>query len=235
MTRAGLRGATDDAPERGAENPPDDGATDGTRRRLIATVGVGMVILLGVVVPVAVMSAGDQPETVSPQELVDRMAQGGAGDDEPRTLADRPAPDDRAPLPAVELAGFDGGPARSTTDYRGAPLVVNFWASWCDPCVDEMPDLDALADRAGGQLNVLGVNRADAAAAAAELAERLDVSYDLAVDADDTLFAAVDGFGMPTTLFVDADGTIVHRRTGAMTAEEFRAALAEYLGLTLPE
>jgi thiol-disulfide isomerase/thioredoxin len=94
-----------------------------------------------------------------------------------------------------------------------------------------MPDLEKLSKRAGSRLQVLGVNYDDNAEAAGALARELDITYDLAVDADKSLFREVEAFGMPTTLFVDEQGTIVFRRTGAMTAEEFRDAAREHLGV----
>lgn len=200
-----------------------------TRHRLLLTVLAALAILLAVIVPVVLVSeGGESSEVLSPQELVDRVGEPGVPG-----LADRMDPDEQAPLPDEELAAFGEGPPRATSDYRGRPLIVNFWASWCAPCVEEMPDLDGIARQAGERLQVLGVNRDDDAEQAQALAERLGVSYDLALDEDDSLFPAVGGFGMPTTLFVDSSGMVVHRRTGALSADEFAAVLAEHLGVEI--
>lgn len=225
--------------ERRAAHDPDASVRAGAPARLrgpLLTVAVALAAAIGVLVAVEFVARGaggeGAGEPLSPQELVDAAAAGGADGQRPSALADRAVEDD-VPLPVEQLAGFAGGPARALDDYAGTPLVVNFWASWCPPCIEEMPDLDAVAQRAGGRLAVLGVNRADDAEAARQLADELDVSYDLALDEDDSLFAAVEAFGMPTTLFVDAGGTIVHRRTGAMSQDEFARLVAEHLGVEL--
>lgn len=208
-------------------------------RNLGPTVAVALAIAAAVVVAVGMAAggdaagaggSGDDQQVLSPAELASEMADGRLDTERP-TLTDRLDTDVQAPLPTVALDGFDGGPARSTDDYRGTPLLVNFWASWCAPCVEEMPDLDDLAQRTEGELAMLGVNRADAEEPAAALVDDLGIDYDLARDPDDELFPAVSGFGMPTTLFVDADGVIVHRRTGALSADELADLVSEHLGV----
>ena len=161
---------------------------------------------------------GDAPEGVD----------GGPGQ---ITLDERATSDEQSPLPDVELEPFDdgGGPV-STSDYEGQPLVLNFWATWCPPCVEEMPALQEVAESADG-LGMLGVNIQDDLDQARSLVAELGVTYDLAVDADAELFAAVEAFGMPTTLLVDADGTIRFRHTGPLEADQLRGLLEEHLGL----
>lgn len=145
------------------------------------------------------------------------------------TLDDRPAPGDVGPLPEFALPAFGGDGTVRAEDYRGRPLVVNFWATWCAPCVEEMPALQAAADELGPEVAFLGVNTNDDHDQAVRLAERLGVSYDLARD-DEGAFAEEAGlFGMPTTLFVDASGTVRYRQTGGLTKEEITRLVREHL------
>lgn len=212
-------------------------AERGAARALLTTGVVAVVLVLAVVVPVLLVS-GDDPSTatepLSPQELADAMAGVGSNGQEPPQLSDRLDPADSAPLPDEQLAPFAEGREHATSDYAGRPLVVNFWASWCPPCVEEMPLLDEVVRSAGGDLALLGVNRSDNLVEAEALADRLDISYDLGVDDDDSLFRAVGAFGMPTTLFVDAEGVIVHRHTGGLTAPQFSELLSEHLDVNVP-
>ncbi|HWB73197.1 MAG TPA: TlpA disulfide reductase family protein [Egibacteraceae bacterium] len=146
-------------------------------------------------------------------------------------LRSRPAAADRFALPDVVLAGFAGAPPVRLADYRGTPLVVNFWASWCTPCVVEMPDFQQVAGEVAGRAEFLGVNVQDAPASAAAFVTRLGIDYDLASDPAGEFYAEVRNFGMPTTLFVDPAGTVAYRHTGALDASQLRELLAVHLGV----
>lgn len=135
-------------------------------------------------------------------------------------------------LPDAELEGFGGDQPVAISAYRGEPLVVNFWATWCAPCVAEMPDFQEVAEDVDGQVAFLGVNYRDPdrEATRAFVAE-LGITYDLAVDPAGEYFAEVGGVGMPTTLFVDRRGVVVYRHTGALSAEQLRDLLTEHLAV----
>lgn len=135
------------------------------------------------------------------------------------------------PLPDVTLDGFGEGEPVSTASYRGTPLVVNFWATWCPPCVEEMPDFEAVWRSHGGAVAFLGVNTQDREADAVEFAGDLGITYDMASDPTGAFFAEISGYGWPTTLLVDAEGQIRYRHTGPLDAAELRSLLAEHLGV----
>ncbi len=149
----------------------------------------------------------------------------------PVPFSERPAPDERAPLPDRSLEGFAGAEPVALADYRGRPLVLNFWASWCGPCVEEMPAFQQVATELEDEVAFLGVDTRDAPRPAARFVTDLGITYDLAVDREGALAGEVRAFGLPTTLFVDPDGTIVHRATSPLDAEGLRAALREHLGV----
>jgi cytochrome c biogenesis protein CcmG/thiol:disulfide interchange protein DsbE len=120
------------------------------------------------------------------------------------------------------------------SNHSGAPLVVNFWASWCPPCIAEMPDLEAVHQLAGDQVRFLGINTQDTAQRAAELVEETGVTYDLVRDPDGEVSRAFEVFGMPSTFYVAADGTIVGRHTGLLTRDALVDDLAEHRGVEVP-
>jgi cytochrome c biogenesis protein CcmG/thiol:disulfide interchange protein DsbE len=138
-----------------------------------------------------------------------------------------------ATVPDVEVEDFDGATV-SLGDHTGTPLVVNFWASWCPPCIAEMPDLEAVHQLAGDRVRFLGVNTQDTPQRATELVADTGVTYDLVRDPDGELFRAFEVFGMPSTFYVAPDGTIVGRHTGLLTREALVDDLAEHLGVELP-
>lgn len=109
-------------------------------------------------------------------------------------------------------------PARTVApaDFAGRPVVVNFWASWCVPCRREMPRLAEAARRLEGRVAFLGVSYKDRREDALALARETGLPYPSAVDADGDVGSRYGVYGMPTTVFVDAEGRIVGRYLGEM-------------------
>ena len=137
---------------------------------------------------------------------------------------------DGKPLPEVGFNYFDGSEG-SLDDFAGTPMVINFWASWCPPCITEMPAFEAVHVELTPRVAFLGFNVGDEPGAARELATRTGVTYPLAEDPDSTIFQAFGGFGMPTTAFVTAEGMIVHMISSRLRAQDLRALIAEHLGV----
>jgi thiol-disulfide isomerase/thioredoxin len=112
-------------------------------------------------------------------------------------------------VPDIVLPRLGGGDDITLADYRGQPLVVNFWGSWCEPCVDEMPAFQRVHQSLGDDVAFLGVNVNDTVEAATRLVDRTGVTYDLAQDVDGALGRTLDVTTFPTTVLVDVDGTVV--------------------------
>lgn len=140
--------------------------------------------------------------------------------------ASPPAPD-RGHL-SVALSDFDGGEFTLET-YRGRPVVVNFWASWCPSCAAEMPAFEQVHRRFEGTVEFLGINHSDRRSSAEELARSTGVTYRLAEDPEGQLFIAFGGTGMPTTGFIDADGRIADVVVGQLSAQQLISLIEEHL------
>lgn len=110
----------------------------------------------------------------------------------------------------------DPGNIITLADFRGHPLVVNFWASWCEPCRREMPRLASEARRLAGRLAFVGVNYKDRRNDALAFAHKTGVPYSSVVDRDGALAARYGVFGLPTTIFIDSRGRIAGRYLGEM-------------------
>lgn len=129
---------------------------------------------------------------------------------------------------SVALADFEGG--RFTLDtYRGRPMVVNFWASWCPSCAAEMPDFEQVHQRFDGMVEFIGVNHSDSRSAAEELARSTGVTYRLAEDPEGRLFTAFGGTGMPTTALIDGDGDVAEIVVGQLSEEQLTSLIQEHL------
>jgi cytochrome c biogenesis protein CcmG/thiol:disulfide interchange protein DsbE len=144
-------------------------------------------------------------------------------------------PSDGPPIaaPAFSLVDLDGEPV-TLERFAGKPLVVNFWASWCVPCREEMPAFDDVYRRLGGRVAFLGVASQDAESDAREFAKKIDVSYPLAVDEDDKMSQAYSLFGLPSTFFIDAQGRVVDSWSGELSKEELEQRIADKLGVPMP-
>lgn len=135
-------------------------------------------------------------------------------------------------LPDLTLECLDEGPAVTLSDLRGTPILLNVWASWCPPCIAEMPLLAEAARVHADELIVLGVDVEDAPGPALSLAAELDLNFPSVVDERGQARAALLVPGPPVTFFVTADGVIAGRHDGRIPDQEtLEALLAEYLGI----
>jgi cytochrome c biogenesis protein CcmG/thiol:disulfide interchange protein DsbE len=113
----------------------------------------------------------------------------------------------------------------SLSDYRGRPVVVNFWASWCVPCQKEMPAFQAAAADLEGRVAFLGVNEQDIRAGALALQAKTGVRYTSAFDPEGKMMSAYLLRGLPATAFVSARGDLVELHTGQINGLDLRATI----------
>ena len=127
----------------------------------------------------------------------------------------RPWPADK-PAPALALTDLDGK-AWNLADLKGRPVLLNFWASWCEPCRAEMPSLELLAtrhERAG--LVVLSVNYKEPVATIRHFLEALPFSLPILLDSDGEAAAAWTPRVFPTTVLIDRSGAPQHSVIGEL-------------------
>lgn len=132
----------------------------------------------------------------------------------------RPAVPER--VPAIELPGLDGK-VHTLAEWRGRPVLINFWATWCEPCRREVPLLRALKrQRAAERLEIVGV-AIDSPEAVRQFIGRLGIDYPVLLGEKDG-FAAITAFGMDTVLpfsvFADPSGRIVTLKVGELHPDE---------------
>jgi peroxiredoxin len=136
-------------------------------------------------------------------------------------------------VPDISLDRFDGGELTGTTgslaDYRGRPLVVNFFASNCTPCVTEMPDFEQVRSRMDANVAFVGVDTLEQQKSGSQIIKQTGVSYDILFDMQGQVATAIDLLNMPTTLFVDANGTIVKVHTGRLSQSDLETIIRDDL------
>jgi cytochrome c biogenesis protein CcmG/thiol:disulfide interchange protein DsbE len=141
-------------------------------------------------------------------------------------------PTDDAPndVGAAAFTTFDGDVVQLSS-LRGTPVLVNFFASTCVPCIKEMPALEEVHQAVGEQVTFLGLAMQDRPEDALDLVERTGVTYRTAQDRDASVITALGGAVLPTTVLLDADGQIVAMHNGELDADELRDLLADKLGI----
>lgn len=128
------------------------------------------------------------------------------------------APEPGKAAPNFLLMRADGSRLR-LSDLLGRPVFLNFWADWCEPCKEEMPDMQRVADLYGDGLVVLGVNAGDRVEVGERFVAEAGVTYERLYDLN---LDVTDGYQvrvMPTSYFIDEEGTIVDYSFGVMTIE----------------
>lgn len=218
-------------PERHPDDlpPPENADLPGVSRPRVPR-GVGWAVALAVVtigiLAIVGIDSGGQDEV--PDRLDNQLATPAEGGP-PRDLEGDSVPD-------LTFQRFDGSPT-SLSDYLGEPLVLNLWASWCPPCLAEMPDFEEVFRERQGTVAFVGLNIADGLEPARRMAEQTGVTYDLVRDEEGGSATALGVTDMPTTVFIDSAGRVVDVRSGAMDADELRERLVnmEDVDTTPPE
>jgi cytochrome c biogenesis protein CcmG/thiol:disulfide interchange protein DsbE len=168
---------------------------------LLVGVGLGIAILFG-------------------PAWIEKFSQAGLAAGEPASGAlhlDQPAPD-------FALHGLDWQTVH-LSDLRGRVVVLNFWATWCNPCVLEMPVLQRYASLYPDDLVVVGVNMQESETQVRQFIDQVVISYPILLDSKDEagkLFQVID---LPNTFFIDQQGFVRQRHIGQINA----AQVAKYL------
>src|SRR5699024_1639439 len=121
--------------------------------------------------------------------------------------------------PDFELETMDGEPAK-LSDFRGQKVMLNFWATWCPPCRDEIPDMQAFHEDHGDDVAVLAVNLASEETSVNNVASFLEeygVEFTVLKDVDTSVAIAYGAMALPTTYIIDRDGMVFNKAIGPLT------------------
>jgi thiol-disulfide isomerase/thioredoxin len=124
--------------------------------------------------------------------------------------------------------GFDG--AQSTLEtFAGKPMVVNFFASWCIPCLAELPRFEEVHQELGDEVTFVGLNLQDTVDAGVAVVAQSGITYDVGRDPEGLVFSSFEAFSMPTTVFIGPGGDVVEMWSGELSAAELRQRIEEVL------
>jgi thiol-disulfide isomerase/thioredoxin len=206
--------------------PP--GPVRGGRPAAVGALLAGVILLSGLI-GFAAYRLGAPPRTslrVAPGSLAREAPSAPAAEAAAPQPTSRRIPET---LPDITLPGLDGRPHR-LSDWKGRPLIVNFWATWCEPCRREIPLLKSISrENEANGLEIVGI-ALDHPDAVREFAKKLGMSYPVLVGENGGL-EAVQAFGMDTVLpfsvFADAQGHIVTLKVGELHPDEARLILRD--------
>jgi cytochrome c biogenesis protein CcmG, thiol:disulfide interchange protein DsbE len=136
-----------------------------------------------------------------------------------------PAADPAAPSFSLPLLGQSGQKV-SLADYAGRPLIVNFFASWCEPCQQETPLLAKFYRTEHGKVAIVGLDENDILGSAMSFTRREGVSYPVGFDPGVIAASAYGVAGLPQTFFLNAKHRIVDRVFGAVTLADINRGIA---------
>jgi len=117
------------------------------------------------------------------------------------------------------------GPPVTLAQLSGKPAIINFWATWCPPCIQELPALDQAFAARRGQINFLAINVKEDSRTVQAFAQNQSLHLPVAIDVDGAVTNWFQVRGLPTTIFLNANGVIVGRHLGSMTATELNQNL----------
>lgn len=136
-----------------------------------------------------------------------------------------PGPNVGSPAPLFTLKDINGKEV-SLNDFKGKVILVNFWATWCKPCQEEMDDLESAYKKNNDNgLVILGVDVREEKKDVLEFLKRYKVSYPILMDFDGKVVKDYQVMGVPTTYFIDRDGIIRDRVFGGMNELVIEAKL----------
>jgi thiol-disulfide isomerase/thioredoxin len=121
------------------------------------------------------------------------------------------------------------GNAHKLSDFRGKPVILNFWATWCGYCKMEMPDFNELYLELGEDVHFLMVNCTDGSRETVETAsgfiQEQGYSFPVYFDQDGSAAYAYSAYALPTTYFIDAQGHVVTKSVGAISADTLKLGI----------
>lgn len=137
-----------------------------------------------------------------------------------------PVPSLDAPAPDFELYNLSGE-SIPFEEYRGKPVLLNFWAIWCAPCRLEMPVFQSKFEKYAGELSIVAINNAENPDDVQDFVDELGLTFDVLLDPKAEIQRLYQVRGYPTTFLIDPDGVIRVRHIGLMTDDQLDSYLQD--------
>ena len=123
------------------------------------------------------------------------------------------------------------GTSITLSELQGKPVIINFWATWCGPCVKEMPAFERLKDDFGDKIGIIAVNCGDDAETVKDFVEENGYTFPVVLDEEYSISMLYPTNSIPYTVVLDAEGKVTHISTGALDADTMYERYKEALGV----
>lgn len=154
----------------------------------------------------------------------DTISLGDDGLTAPAPAGDAPVPESTGERVDFTYEGFDGEQLQ-LSGLGERPVVLNFFASWCPTCIAELPDFETVSQTFADDIQFLGLSVQDQPELSLELLAETGVTFPTGLDTPGQIFSQFGGLGMPTTVFITADGEVANVHTGVLTVESLTEAI----------
>ena len=123
------------------------------------------------------------------------------------------------------------GTSITLSELQGKPVIIHFWATWCGPCVKEMPAFERLKDDFGDKIGIIAVNCGDDAETVKDFVEENGYTFPVVLDEEYSISMLYPTNSIPYTVVLDAEGKVTHISTGALDADTMYERYKEALGV----
>ena len=138
-------------------------------------------------------------------------------------------PNNEANIESAKIEAIDfklkdfNGKEVSLSDYKGKKIFLNFWASWCPPCIAEMPEMEELyQETKDSDLVILAVNLSEGTSPIQKFMDSNKYNFQVLFDTDNVVASKYQIVSIPTSFFIDKEGNIAYKHIGSMTIEDMK-------------
>lgn len=183
---------------------------------------------------------GTEKEGTAAEKSSAETEKNGTGTEKPEDAADqgdgviefKPGMPIKEGVQAPDFTGeLIDGTSITLSELQGKPVIINFWATWCGPCVKEMPAFERLKDDFGDKIGIIAVNCGDDAGTVKDFVEENGYTFPVVLDEEYSISMLYPTNSIPYTVVVDAEGRVTHISTGALDADTMYERYKEALGV----
>lgn len=183
---------------------------------------------------------GTEKEGTAAEKSSAETEKNGTGTEKPEAAADqgdgviefKPGMPIKEGVQAPDFTGeLIDGTSITLSELQGKPVIINFWATWCGPCVKEMPAFERLKDDFGDKIGIIAVNCGDDAGTVKDFVEENGYTFPVVLDEEYSISMLYPTNSIPYTVVVDAEGKVTHISTGALDADTMYERYKEALGV----